>query len=143
MILGRYGETNMELTVPDSLVEEIKAIKVECSFTMRWELVTMYHKIGEALRHSDASEKLKDISDKTDISVRSLERSLQFYNKYPDLALLPEGKNTSWHMIVNKYLLKEPKQEQEMDTFWPKMGCMLHLCKKCIKNNLDHQDLSV
>jgi len=32
---------------------------------------------------------------------------IQFARAYPNLNLLPEAKNTSWHHIVNKYLAKQ------------------------------------
>ena len=35
---------------------------------------------------------------------RTIYYAMQFAKKYPDLNLLPEGKATSWHHIINKYL---------------------------------------
>ena len=57
---------------------------------------------------------------------RTIERAIQFAKMYPDLNLLPEGKDTSWHRICNKYLPEPKKPEKEHYAVCPKCGseCM-------------------
>jgi len=85
------------------LVDQIKQTYVELGFASRWSLIQMYHEIGRLLA-SQVTENLETVANLSGISERSLQRSLQFYRKYPELELLPDGKNISWHKIVNKYL---------------------------------------
>jgi hypothetical protein len=87
----------------ENLAEEIKQIYVEMSFSSRWALIEMYHKIGELIA-SQPDADLKSLSSLSGVHIRNLERSLQFYKRFPSLDFLPDGKNTSWHKLVNKYL---------------------------------------
>ena len=116
--LGGYSSSYFELS------EDITNIKVEYSFRMRWDLVEMYHKIGLLIAPRLKELDLVRLSYLTAVSERNLYRAAQFAEKYPDLALLPEGKNTSWHRIANKYL-PEPKEKQECDHEY------IEVCKKC------------
>ena len=106
------------------LAEEIKNIKTEFEFTARWSVVEMYHSIGELLASQVTEIDLQELSPLVNISERNLQRSVQFYKAYPNTNLLPEGKNTSWHRIANKYL-PEPKEKQECDHEY------IEVCKKC------------
>jgi len=85
------------------LLEECKEIIVEYEFTSRWALVEGYHQLGEKIQESDLVIMTR-LAEDLHKSLKTLKRAKQFYSKYPDLALLPEGKNTSWYAIVNKYL---------------------------------------
>ena len=91
------------MTLPE-LAEEIKDIYTEFSLTARWSLIEMYHEIGKLIVSQRDSIELREFSNLTSISERNLYRAVQFNKKYPDLNLLPEGKNVSWHQVVNKYL---------------------------------------
>jgi N6-adenosine-specific RNA methylase IME4 len=103
------------------LVEECKAIVVEAEFTSRWALVEGYHLLGERiLKDNDNFERsniygkeiVQRVANSIGKSGRTVYLSIQFVKKYPDLQLLPEGKDTSWHQIVNKYL---PSPEQDLE----------------------------
>jgi hypothetical protein len=109
----------------DSIVEEIKNIKVEFEFTARWSIVDMYHQIGELLV-SQPDTDLKELSPLVEISERNLYRSVQFYKAYPDINMLPEGKNVSWHIIANK-LLPAPRTKDET----PCIHDPITICSKC------------
>ena len=95
-----------------SLVDDLTAIYTEGIFTARWEVIKCYHGVGERIitdedyqRYASGNGKLLSrVSEATNISERDLYRAMQFYNLYPDLNKLPDGKNISWHKIVNNLL---------------------------------------
>lgn len=109
-----------------NLVEEIKNIKVEFEFTARWSVVEMYHHIGELLVSQVTEVSLNELSPLVEISGRNLQRAVQFYKAYPDINLLPEGKNVSWHIIANK-LLPAPRIKDET----PCIHDPITICRKC------------
>ena len=95
------------------LIDDCQSIIVEAEFTSRWVLVEGYHLLGtRILEEYDNFEREKiygkEITSHVSLSlgksVRTIERAIQFAKQYPDLALLPEGKNTSWRKICNEYL---------------------------------------
>ncbi len=100
-----------------ALIEELSACIVETSFNARDAIIQGKHFIGsEILKHEDkftqagylkASEQIALSLNK---SQRDIEQCIQFARKYPDLSLLPVGKNCSWHKIVNE-LLPEHTQD--------------------------------
>ena len=95
-----------------SLVDDIIATTTERIFNARQEVLYCYHEIGKRLvldeeyqRYSHGNGKmLSRVSKDTDVSERDLYRSIQFYNLFPDPDDWPEGKNLSWHKVVNRYL---------------------------------------
>ena len=93
----------------EALIEEIKATITEGVFRSRMELIETYHKVGELIKTSQVT--LIQVSRDSGVSVRTLQRSVQFYEKYPDINALPNGKNISWHKITNE-LLPEPKDRK-------------------------------
>jgi hypothetical protein len=105
----------------DSLVGDCKAIITEAVFTSRWSLVEGYHRLGERIATDDNFQKyakgnnscFAGLRNNIGISESTLYRAVQFYALYPDLSLLPEGKDITWNKIVTKYLpapQEEPKQ---------------------------------
>ena len=86
----------------------------------------MYHKIGERLA-SQPDVSLQSVSNLTGINVRHLERSSQFYKRYPSLDLLPGGKAISWHKIVNDLL---PEHIETPKSVEPQNGYAVE-CPKC------------
>jgi len=112
------------------LVEECKAIITEAEFTSRWALVEGYHQLGERiLQENENFERAKIYGKKIvsrvteslegKASQRTVWRSIQFAKKYPSLDLLPEGKNTSWRDICNKYL---PVPKEKIEPLIPAKG---------------------
>tara|TARA_Y100000310_G_C20579340_1_gene762157 strand:+ start:114 stop:872 length:759 start_codon:yes stop_codon:yes gene_type:complete len=86
---------------------------IEAEFTSRWVLVEGYHSLGlRILQENNNFEREKiygqEIVKRVSISLgkgtRTIRKAVQLAREYPDLALLPEGKNTSWHKICNTYL---------------------------------------
>lgn len=119
------------------LIDDCQSIIVEAEFISRWALVEGYHLLGtRILEEYDNFEREKIygkeivqcIALSLDKSKRTIYQSIQFTKKYPDLALLPEGKNTSWFKICNKYLPahKEPVQPEFDENIETQ-----HECPKC------------
>ena len=120
-----------------SLIDDCQSIMVEAEFTSRWVLVQGYHTLGlRILAENDNFERQKiygkEITSRVSISleksVRTIERAIQFAKKFPDLAALPEGKDTSWRKICNEYLPehKEPNQPEFDENIE-----MQHECPEC------------
>ena len=96
-----------------SLIEELADIITETGFTSRWALIEGYHAVGtRILQENDNFERakiyneqiLQRIANSLGKSPRTLYYAVQFVRTYPDLNLLPEGKDCSWSKVVNKYL---------------------------------------
>ena len=85
------------------LLEECREIITEYEFTSRWALVEGYHELGKKIVELPPVTVTKLATD-LHKNERTLRRARQFFQKYPDLNMLPEGKNCSWHSICNKYL---------------------------------------
>lgn len=94
------------------LVDDCKAIITEAVFNSRWALVEGYHQLGERIVTENNLDRkeiygkkiLSDLTKSIRVGERVLYRAIQFYEKYPDLSTVPEGKNISWNKIVTKYL---------------------------------------
>ncbi len=95
-----------------ALVDECKAIITETVFASRWALVEGYHALGERIQTDEGWQKyakqnlscLQNLAKTIGISERTLYYAIQFYDKYPNLDEVPEGKNISWAKLVRKYL---------------------------------------
>jgi len=79
-----------------------------------WALVEGYHALGKRVLedyHNFERKQIygQEICSHVSISLgksrQTINRAIQFAKLYPDLNLLPEGKNTSWHKICNQYLI--------------------------------------
>jgi len=94
------------------LVEDCKAIITEAVFSSRWALIEGYHQLGERLltdasyqRHAKGNKSsVQDLAQNIGTSERTIYYAMQFYEKFPRLDLLPDGKNISWNKIVKQYL---------------------------------------
>jgi hypothetical protein len=64
---------------------------------------------------------LRALAQEIGMSSRTLYYALQFYDKYPKLDSVPEGKNISWNKIITKYL-PESKREKQVP---------VHTCPNC------------
>ncbi len=96
-----------------SLIEDCKDILTETGFTARWALVEGYHLLGSRILQEynnfqrlrmDDSSLIATVATSLNKRPRTIYYAVQFARQYPDLNLLPEGKDTNWHQIVNKYL---------------------------------------
>ena len=101
----------------EALVEDCKDIITEAIFTSRWALVEGYHQLGERIVTENNLDRkeiygkniLQGLAKSIGMSERTLYYAIQFYEKYPELDTVPEGKNISWHKLVNKYLPSKEK----------------------------------
>lgn len=102
-----------------SLVEEIKAALVEGSFTERMARIETYHKIGEDVRNfskemnRNVTATVQALSNDLNIAERSVWTAVKFYDTYPDISALPDGKAISWSKV--KKLLGEGTEEKVLD----------------------------
>lgn len=95
-----------------ALVEECKAIITEAVFNSRWALVEGYHQLGERIVMDENYQKAakgnlsswQGLAKNIGISDRTIRYAIQFYEKYPRLDTVPEGKNITWNKIITKYL---------------------------------------
>ena len=100
-----------------SFVQEIKDVMVECSFTSRWVLIEGYHIVGKLVldylnsdnTNADITTLVTTVANSLGVSERKMWYAVKFYRAFPDLNTLPEGKDTSWHQIVRKYLTEGKK----------------------------------
>lgn len=96
-----------------SLIDECKDIITETEFTSRWALIEGYHALGSRILSDNRNfervrvygqDIVQHVAESLNKKPRTIYYAIQFAKEYPALDLLPEGKNTSWHHIVNKYL---------------------------------------
>ena len=101
------------LTWYEALIEDCKDLITEVEFTSRWTLIEGYHSLGSRiLQENENFDRAKiygqgicnAIAESLGRRPRTIYYAMQFAKEYPDLNLLPEGKNISWSHVVNKYL---------------------------------------
>ena len=105
-----------------SLVDDCRAIITEAVFSSNWSLVEGYHEVGERINiditrlkkqgGSDLSETLSALSKLIGLGERTLYRCVQFYEKYPKLDKVPEGRAITWNKLINNYLTT-PREKQD------------------------------
>lgn len=118
-----------------SLVDDCRAIITEAVFNSRWELIAGYHALGCRISVDTNwqkwaygnGERLTDLSNSIGVSERNLYRAIQFYEKYPQLDTVPDGKSITWNRIVTRYLPKENGEEVEEHIHIPITICSI--CK--------------
>ena len=97
----------------NTLIEDCKDLITEVEFTSRWTLVEGYHSLGSRILQENENfdrakiygqDIVQRIAESLQKRPRTIYYAIQFAKEYPDLNLLPEGKNTSWHHIINRYL---------------------------------------
>lgn len=101
------------------LLDELTSTITESVFTSRWALIDGYHIVGRKLRETSTKHNVKittlltDCAEDMKISDRKLWYAVKFFDKYPRLDKLPDGKNISWNKIKTKYLTERTKKEKE------------------------------
>ena len=120
-----------------SLIDDCQSIIVEAEFTSRWVIVEGYHSLGMRILQDEPKmvqggstlrETLSHVTKLLNTSERTLYRAVQFAKKYPDLDLLPEGKNVSWRKICNEYL---PEHKEPVQPEFDENIEMQHECPEC------------
>jgi len=112
------------------LLQECQQTLTEFEFTSRWALIEGYHAVGKLIVDSGYAKRVSDIAKNLNRGVRTIEKAVQLYEKYPDLLMMPGGKNMTWHDVANK-VLTTPKEkvEKECEHEW------IQVCRKCGKRN--------
>jgi len=109
---------NIENNWIQEVANNCKQLLTEAHFTANWTIITAYHTLGlylkdEATKHEiPLKELVAQVRKLINKSESTLYRAVQFSEKYPDLNKLPEGKDTNWHKIVNKYLPQTVREEK-------------------------------
>jgi site-specific DNA-methyltransferase (adenine-specific) len=107
------------------LVDELKATLTEAIFTSRFALVEGYWISGKLIREAwrehyenedptNVTQLLQSLAVDISRSYRTLWYALESYDTYPEMGLLPEGKNISWTKLITKYLT-DPREEINID----------------------------
>ena len=108
---------NLESWYP-SLLDDCQNIVVETQFASQWTLVEGYHMLGKrirgesGIRETQISALIDRLSTDMGKSQRSLWYSVQFFDKFPDLNLLPVGKNLTWRNICRELLPENPQPKK-------------------------------
>ncbi len=112
-----------------SLIDDVETLVVEGTFSHHWTLIETYHHIGrrilldkENFGTLSINKITQRIAEDTGRGQRMLQYAVKFHEKFPDLALLPEGKNVTMRKIINMYLT-DGKKEKKVKLFTcPKCG---------------------
>jgi len=118
------------IVVDESLIADCIAIYTEGVFNSRWELIICYHSLGSRIVNDEHfvwnargnGATLASLSKSVGIHERDLYRAIQFYNKFPNLDMVPEGKNVSWNKIVTKYLPEPTESPPPPAEYCPACG---------------------
>jgi hypothetical protein len=99
----------------NQIADEIKAILTEGEFSARWTLLETYHRVGRLIieNFDHPAYATASLAVKINRSERTLWYAIAFAKKYPDINVLPEGKNISWNKIITRYLTL-PKEKEEI-----------------------------
>ena len=119
-----------------SLIDDIKAALTEGVYNSRWTLIEAYHLVGRRLlEEKEKAVSIRELCNTVAKSLGKQERTIyyavEFVKKYPDLQTLPEGKNISWHKIVNKYL---PEGKEECQHLLKTRQITEYYCDLCHKS---------
>ena len=110
-----------EIILRPEFIEECDALIVETVFDSRWALISGYWMLGKLIRGESKGLSITDFTERLAVALgksrRLLWYTVQFYDAYPHIDELPEGKNISWNKIITKYLptSKKGKEEQEWE----------------------------
>lgn len=105
-----------------SLIEDCSAVLTEGIFNYRLTLIKTYHLLGKRILEENSNFKraeiygqeiTKRVSESMGKSQRTIEKSVQFVKLFPDLDIIPEGKNITWNKICNDLLPKHKKELPE------------------------------
>jgi len=95
----------------DSLIEDCKAILIESVTTVRGAIIECKWELGNRLLEAGderITPLLQRVAVEVHVSERDLFYCLAFRKKFPSLkemwGRVPEGKNISWHKLVNNYI---------------------------------------
>jgi len=89
-----------------NFIEECKAIVVEHTFAKNWAEIEGWWELGKTLNEEESFtlKNIKRLAYEIERSEENILRAILFYKKYPDLSMLPGGKNITWYSIIENYL---------------------------------------
>ena len=102
------------------MIENLQNLLTEGEFTARYTLIQVYHTTGAMIaEHEDKAENLiEETARALNRSTRLIYQCRQFYEKFPKLDKLPDGKAISWRQIANELLpahgKKKPASKDEL-----------------------------
>jgi hypothetical protein len=115
------------------LIQELKELLTEREFSIRWEIISVYHELGSMILSAHEKHGITlnilcgNVAKDLERSKRTIYYSVQFVKKYPVLNTLPYGKNVSWRKITHELLDEEKKALPECIHEW-----VIHRrCKLC------------
>jgi len=82
----------------NKLTDECYQVLVEMGFDHRWTEIEKWHTIGRLIC-SDKNFKLSDIqklANRIEQDPEEINQAIMLYKKWPDLSMMPGGKNVSW-----------------------------------------------
>jgi len=100
----------------NQLIEDLTEIVdgiVEDKFNLAWSMISGHHQIGlRILRENDNFERSKiygkkivqRIAESIGRSERTVYLSIKLAQLYPNINMLPEGKDVTWGKVITKYL---------------------------------------
>lgn len=97
----------------EELVEDVNAVITEGLFHHHWILIETYHMIGERITNEEKRFKemgfskgkvVKRVAEDVGRSERMIRYGIKLYETFPDLNMLPEGKNITMRKVIDKYL---------------------------------------
>ena len=111
-----------------NLVDDCKTIITEAIFNSRWALVEGYHQLGMRIRNDlhfveyakGNKTAVQDLARNIKISERTIYYAMAFYDKYPSLDKVPEGKNISWNKLITNYLPEKKVDKYYEYEYWVK-----------------------
>lgn len=125
-----------DLQISQEVIDEIHETIIEGEFNHRWTLIETYHRVGQIICgiNANRTDVLQSLAPRVGKSVRSLWYATKFYETYPSLDALPEGKNVSMNKIITKYLTTSKQEEcqhehREVVSFEVCKDCKKHLGK--------------
>ena len=119
------------------LVDDCGAIVTEASFIARQTIIEGYHALGLRVKADMSKFEEKGIYGKGIVKMvsgairrgeRSLYYAMQFVEQYPDVNLLPEGKNLTWSKLCKVYLSGKGECPHEIIE-----EVVIKVCKGCKK----------
>lgn len=124
------------LQLTPEFIEEIEATIIEGEFLAHIELIKTYQAVGKRIKEEVEEYKypitalLQTLAVNLNCSERKLFYAVAIFNKYPTEESLPEGKNITLSLLINKYLPREPKQitvKEPLTTIFDKIGKRIEL----------------
>lgn len=158
----RYSDKAKPITdeVFDYVVEQIDATVTEFTFQSREAALKAYHSVGELLRDSEKQHKLNITQlvercaannrlQEIKMGKTNLWFALKFYDTWPKLSSLPDGKNASITKVKALLMPPRPKPEETIEDVAKKLynkfddkdlKKLINLLEGLLKQKRDEED---